>query len=69
MFMGRGDLLPDEVLARLEPPEEASAPHDCTTDGRWSILAGATKGVSLGAAGDTKTPTRRRELGSTTTAA
>ena len=23
MFAGRGDLLPDEVLARLEPPEEA----------------------------------------------
>ena len=34
MFAGRGDLLPDEVLAGLEPSEEVPAPHDYAVDGR-----------------------------------
>jgi hypothetical protein len=44
MLAGRGDVLPDEVLDRLDPPEEASTPHERVPAGQRNILVWATKG-------------------------
>ena len=53
MLAWRGDLLLDGVLAGLDPPEEASTPHERVPAGRRNVLAWATKGSPQEASGTT----------------